>query len=172
MFKVTKLINKETGLGSHLVYLQYCTNIFLLSLWACSIWTTMQANLRKKKILEKLFKKSSLFPLESHISSIMLFSPLGSTKVSQNSPIMSAEIWCLHYICLGKFLILWHSAENTHYKSEAYRKFRNERDLLHTWGSESSFLNSCLKTKQKFVVLKTTHFLSSLRNLSVPFFCT
>lgn len=72
-------------------------------------------------------------------------------QASWCSPKMSAEVWCLHYVWLGKFLVLWQSAENTHYKSKAYGKFRNKRNLLQTWGAESSFFNPFRKqnkTKQ------------------------
>lgn len=59
-------------------------------------------------------------------------------QASRSSPIMSAEVWCFHYAQLGKFPVLWQSAESTPYKSEDYGKFRNERNLLQTWGAESS----------------------------------
>lgn len=165
LLKVTKLINRRNRarIQSHF---QHCTDtLFCLSAQSHNIQTKTQTNLGRKSFLELPFKTVPLFPLESVTSllplcyflSFFFFWMTVHTPWQERwcSPITSAEVWCLHYVCLGKIFVLWQSAENTRYKSEAFGKSENERNLMQAWGAESSFLNPCRK-QNKTMALRNT----------------
>lgn len=176
MLRVAKLINKRNRarVQSHsLATLHRYPLLFICSVLQHTNQNT--ENPGRKSFLELLFKtvRSSLENLSSTLPLcyFLLFWMTVHTpwQASWCSPIMSAEVWCLHYVWLGKILVLWQSAENTHYKSEVCAKSRNERNSLQTWGAESSFVNPCRKQNKlnKTVTLKIT-----FHSLSEELVCT